>query len=223
MQIVISFHFKTILNFDQSMIEIYKKINKIQNKKENLKMKKILALMLAMILVISVVACGKSNDKTTAPVETTGSQNNSTEPTETKDSTGEVVVPNASVEDVMKAISEIDDLKELTMMMDKAEAGYLRGFDEEISGFKDGYVMGPMIGSIPFVGYVFQTEDNESANALLETLKSKANMRWNICTEADTMITDVKGNYVLFFMVSAEQVGEATPDNIKNAFENALK
>ena len=76
MQIVISFHFKTILNFDQSMIEIYKKINKIQNKKENLKMKKILALMLAMILVISVVACGKSNDKTTAPVETTGSQNN---------------------------------------------------------------------------------------------------------------------------------------------------
>ena len=223
MQIVISFHFKTILNFDQSMIEIYKKINKIQNKKENLKMKKILALMLAMILVISVVACGKSNDKTTAPGETTGSQNNSTEPTETKDSTGEVVVPNASVEDVMKAISEIDDLKELTMMMDKAEAGYLRGFYEEISGFKDGYVMGPMIGSIPFVGYVFQTEDNESADALLETLKSKANMRWNICTEADTMITDVKGNYVLFFMVNTEQVGDAVADNIKTTFENALK
>ena len=107
--------------------------------------------------------------------------------------------------------------------MDKAEAGYLRGFDEEISGFKDGYVMGPMIGSIPFVGYVFQTEDNESADALLETLKSKANMRWNICTEADTMITDVKGNYVLFFMVNAEQVGDAVADNIKTAFENALK
>ncbi len=186
-------------------------------------MKKILALMLAMILVISIVACGKNNNDTTAPVETTGSQNNSTEPTETKDSTGEVVVPNVSAEDIMKAISEIDDLKELTMMMDKVEAGYLRGFDEEISGFKDGYSMGPMIGSIPFVGYVFQTEDNESANALLETLKSKANMRWNICTEADTMVTDVKGNYVLFFMINAEQVGEAAADNIKTAFENALK
>ena len=47
-------------------------------------MKKILALMLAMILVISIVACGKNNNDTTAPVETTGSQNNSTEPTETK-------------------------------------------------------------------------------------------------------------------------------------------
>ena len=187
-------------------------------------MKKILALMLAMILVISVVACGKSNDKTTAPGETTGSQNNSTEPTETTDSTNEVVNPNVSAEDIMKAISEIDDLKEFSMMMDKAEEGYLRGFNEEIKGFKNGYTMGPIIGTIPFVGYVFQTEDNESAKALLETLKSKANMRWNICTEADTMITDVKGNFVLFFMVNVEEgVDTKTPDNIKAAFESALK
>lgn len=174
-------------------------------------MKKILALMLAMILVISVVACGKNNDTTTTPTETT-------------DSTNEVVNPNVSAEDIMKAISEIDDLKEFSMMMDKAEEGYLRGFNEEIKGFKNGYTMGPIIGTIPFVGYVFQTEDNESAKALLETLKSKANMRWNICTEADTMITDVKGNFVLFFMVNVEEgVDTKTPDNIKAAFESALK
>lgn len=173
-------------------------------------MKKILALVLAMILVISVVACGKNNDSTTDPGKTTSS-------------TEEVVIPNVSPEEILNAISQIDDLKDAGMVVVNVEKGYLTGFTEEIKDFNEGYKMSPIIGSIPFVGYVFKTEDNASANALLETLKSKANMRWNICTEADTMVTDVKGNYVLFFMVSAEYVGEAAPDNIKNAFENALK
>ena len=77
------------------------------------------------------------------------------------------------------------------------EAGYLAGFDEEISGFTSAVMFSPMIGTIPFVGYVFESDD---ANALAENLKKTANLRWNICTEAEQMICEVSGNKVFFLM-----------------------
>ncbi len=77
------------------------------------------------------------------------------------------------------------------------EPGYLAGFDEEISGFDSAVMFAPMIGTIPFVGYVFESSD---ANALAENLKKTANLRWNICTEAEQMICEVSGNKVFFLM-----------------------
>ena len=79
----------------------------------------------------------------------------------------------------------------------------MNGFDNEITGFNSGTLFSPMIGTIPFVAYVFETDD---ADTLVETLKSNANLRWNICTEADVMTVEVVDNYVLFAM---------TPSNIE--------
>ena len=79
--------------------------------------------------------------------------------------------------------------------------GFLNGFDGEIEGFEDGVMFAPMIGSIPFVGYVFKTDN---PNALLESLKSKANMRRNICTEADEMVSASRDNLVFFMMCTNE-------------------
>lgn len=36
------------------------------------------------------------------------------------------------------------------------EEGPLNGFSSDVKGFKDGYVFSPMIGTIPFVAYVFE-------------------------------------------------------------------
>lgn len=81
------------------------------------------------------------------------------------------------------------------------EEGLLSGFDNtEIKGFSEGVMFAPMIGSIPFVGYVFTTKDSASANSLASTLKSNANLRWNICVEAEEMICHASGNKVLFVM-----------------------
>ena len=81
------------------------------------------------------------------------------------------------------------------------EEGFLSGFDDtEIKGFKDGAMFEPMIGTIPFVGYVFTIENEENAPAFIETLKSAANLRWNICTAADEMVTGSVGNKVFFVM-----------------------
>lgn len=81
------------------------------------------------------------------------------------------------------------------------EPGYLTGFgNTEITGFKEGAMFAPMIGTIPFVGYVFILEDSANVSSFISTLKSSADLRWNICTSADEMITGNVGNKVFFVM-----------------------
>lgn len=79
----------------------------------------------------------------------------------------------------------------------EVEEGLLNGFSGEIKGFSKGVQFGPWIGSVPFIGYVFETED---AEALVECLKSNADPRWNICTEAAETVVEISGNTVFFTM-----------------------
>lgn len=69
------------------------------------------------------------------------------------------------------------------------EAGYLAGLDE-FTQFTDGAAFSPMIGSIPFMGYVFMLDADVDADSVVETIKSQANLAWNVCTEADVLLTD---------------------------------
>lgn len=81
------------------------------------------------------------------------------------------------------------------------EEGWLNGFgDAEITGFKEGAMFGPMIGTIPFIGYVFELKDETDVNQFISTLKSNANLRWNICTEADEMAVCSVDKKVFFVM-----------------------
>lgn len=81
------------------------------------------------------------------------------------------------------------------------EEGWLNGFgDAEITGFKEGAMFGPMIGTIPFIGYVFELKDETDVNQFISTLKSNANLRWNICTEADEMVFCSVDKKVFFVM-----------------------
>ena len=81
------------------------------------------------------------------------------------------------------------------------EEGLLNGFgDAEITGFKEGAMFGPMIGSIPFIGYVFELKDETDVNQFISTLKSNADLRWNICTEADEMVVCSVDKKVFFVM-----------------------
>lgn len=81
------------------------------------------------------------------------------------------------------------------------EEGYLTGFgDTEIKGFKEGAMFAPMIGTIPFVGYVFTLSDGQDVSSFISSLKSSADLRWNICTSADEMVSGSVGNKVFFVM-----------------------
>ncbi|MGN1095136.1 MAG: hypothetical protein ACI4QR_01975 [Eubacteriales bacterium] len=183
-------------------------------------MKKIIALVLAAIMMVAFVACGKNNnDTTTAPNTTT--DNNKT--TATEATTEAPVVPAASLEDIANAIIACEALSQMRLVTTPMEEGYMPGFDEDITGFEEAYNFGPMIGSIPFVGYIFRVSDASAAQSFLDSIKAKSNPRWNICTSADTTVTEVKGNLVLFVMLNAETLGNDAATQIKTAFNEAAK
>ncbi len=81
------------------------------------------------------------------------------------------------------------------------EPGLLSGFgNAEITGFKEGVMFAPMIGSIAFVGYVFELEEGTDGAAFVQTLKDNADPRWNICVEAEETVVEQVGNKVFFVM-----------------------
>lgn len=102
----------------------------------------------------------------------------------------------------MKETAEqINIASQMNLVTEDCTEGFLPGFNADITGFKSGVKLQPMIGSIPFAAYIFETDDTA---ALLEKLNSAADPRWNICTEARNPVTQVSGNYVFFLMVPAE-------------------
>ena len=75
------------------------------------------------------------------------------------------------------------------------------GFDNfEVKGFRDGAIFAPMIGSIPFVGYVFVMEEGTDIDAFMNDLKENANLSWNICVTAEDMVIDRADDKILFVM-----------------------
>lgn len=81
------------------------------------------------------------------------------------------------------------------------EEGMLMGFGQtEITGFSDGAAFSPAIGTIPFMGYIFRLSKDSDVEAFKDLLKNNADLRWNICTEADELIVESEGNTVFFLM-----------------------
>ena len=180
-------------------------------------MKKFICLCLALVMTCSLVACGNKTDdnkptdnnptvSTPADVETTPG---------TEDTTPEVeatVAENlaaafadlakaedATAESIATALSQNETLAFMAMSQ-KMEPGYLAGLTEEVKDFEDCYFVGPAIGSIPFVAYVFDLADDADANAFAANLESLHDLRWNICVAADQMLTAVEGDLVFFIM-----------------------
>lgn len=78
------------------------------------------------------------------------------------------------------------------------EPGYLNGFTQEVTDFKEAALFAPMIGAIPFIGYIFKVDTNPEA--FIQSLKEKADLRWNVCTQADEMVAVSYADTVFFVM-----------------------
>ena len=61
-------------------------------------------------------------------------------------------------------------------------------------------MFGPMIGTIPFIGYVFTLAEGADVEAFKTLLTDNANLRWNICTAAEELVVESEGNTVFFLM-----------------------
>ena len=94
----------------------------------------------------------------------------------------------------------------------EVEPGRLTGFGDfdavkEITGFAQGAIFEPNITPNTFIGYVFRLDDEADVPAFEKLLQDSANLYWNVCVGADTIITETDGTYVLFMMCT-EKTGE---------------
>ncbi len=189
-------------------------------------MKKLLLSVLALTLAFSITACGKDETPETAPTpepsiqESVPSEPISTEaPVEAEpnqgEATGETVgstllgvfndlmADEAAGHDAVTLADKLVTHESILFSGGamEVEAGFLQGFDNyEVTGFEQGAMFAPMIGSIPFVGYVFTLPADADVDAFVTGLKDNANLRWQICVEAEEMICEANGNTVFFLM-----------------------
>ncbi len=156
-------------------------------------MKKIFALLVAILMVLSLAACGGDNvgDKLAYTFEENADK---------------------SAQEIADAMLENPVIEFMGMTM-PVEEGYLNGFgDAEITGFDEGVMFGPAIGTIPFIGYVFDLSDDTDVKEFKQTIEDNADLRWNICTEADELIVENKGDKVVVIMTPESFEEETSED-----------
>lgn len=157
-------------------------------------MKKTIAIILAALMMFAMAACGTGSTGTTEPA---------TDPAPTTVGTKLLAEFKTLTDKTPQEIADELLANEVIQFMPASmpvEEGFLNGFNDEIKEFKEGVMFGPAIGTIPFVGYIFTVADGGDVDAFVKTLEDNANLRWNICTEAEEMICEAAGNTVFFVM-----------------------
>lgn len=189
-------------------------------------MKKIIALLLAAILMLSLAACAEnkpeatedtSSSETTAPTEaTTEAPTEATEePSVSTDADTLGQTLRAAFLDAMDTNPEATTLEiaetlignpaiQFMPVTEPIVPGYLAGFTADIDGFAEGALFAPMIGSIAFVGYIFRLDESADVDAFMKTLTDNADPSWNICVTAEETVVDHVGNTVFFVMCPGE-------------------
>ena len=180
-------------------------------------MNKLLKVLLCGLIAVSLLGgCSNKNDENT---ENNNTNDQVTETTPTPDAEGETVNTESVGTQLLAAFNEYMSANPEATALEIAneigsnpiipfeaaameiEPGYLNGFDNaEITGFDAGVMFAPMMGTIPFVGYIFTLPADADVDAFITTLKDSANLRWNICTEADEMTVSNSGNTIFFLM-----------------------
>lgn len=185
-------------------------------------MKKILSILMVISMITALSACGESEtESTTSSEETTAATDAALDVTDNEsDNSNSSVLPEGItfakylMEDFKTIVAENPDMTAdeiaaelsanemilFSSMSMPVEPGFLSGFTQEITGFESASMFGPAMGSIAFIGYVFELADEDTANAFTETLTSNADPRWQICVTADETLCEAVGNKVFFVM-----------------------
>ena len=85
------------------------------------------------------------------------------------------------------------------------QEGQIQGFgsfekEVEIKGFIDAAGFIPNISPSLFIGYVFRLAPEADKEAFAAMLEENANLAWNVCMAANTVIVETDGDFVLFMM-----------------------
>ena len=176
-------------------------------------MKKVIAIVLALVVVIGLVACAAGNNEETTTLEETTAADMTVAATFAAAFKAEAVKEGSTTNAIATALST-NELVAFMPMVQDMEAGYFAGFTADITGFKAATAFMPMIGTIPFVSYVFELEADADKDAFVANLNDTADLRWNICTAAEEIVVETEGNFVFVIMAplsfeQPEEEGEA--------------
>lgn len=151
-------------------------------------MKKIFAMLLALAMMFSMVACGGTT----------------TQPTEA------VAKVEGTMEELLNKIVEINPVEFMGMTMpidltDTSEEGLWMLKDntglENADNITEAAVFGPAMGSIAFSMVMVRTAEGADVKAVAETMKNNINPRKWICVEADDLQVVSFGDVVMLIMV----------------------
>lgn len=215
--------------------------------KEMKNMKKIIAMLLALVMCVGLVACGEktpektepdnTQTETPAPEDTTPSEDVTTpEDGETGDETpddGEdATEPEEGEEggDVMMAETAVllDQLSTVVpmqfplgvMTIDHTDLEALEAYTglKANDGIVEMSVMEPLMGSMAYSVVLVKLDGTADAEAMATNIKDNVNPRKWICVEADDLNAAVVGDYVIFAMLDDEYKEDATAQGITDAF-----
>lgn len=209
-------------------------------------MKKIIALLLALVMAVGLVACGEktpektepdnTQTETPAPEDTTPSEDVTTpEGSEGTDDVtdpegGEDVTDPEGGEDVVMADTAVllDKLAKLVpmefptgiMTIDHTDLEALEAYTglKANTGIVELSVLEPMMGSQAYSVVLVKLDGTVDATTVANDIKENVNPRKWICVEADDLNADVVGEYVIFAMLDDEFKESATAKGITDAF-----
>ena len=175
-------------------------------------MKKLLVALLILTLSVGLVACGNKDSVQTTDVPTTtvAPADGNVTPTVSEDTVGGKHWAAFVAEKTANSDITAEELAGKLVMLEinqfmggtvPVEPGFLSGFENyEVTGFASAAMFCPMIGSIPYVGYVFDLAEGTDVAAFIKGLEENCNPRWNICVTADQTVIGSIGNTVFFLM-----------------------
>ena len=149
------------------------------------------AALLAALLLLGLTACGGEETK---------------EP----ETMGEILLQEFENQYQADSQADLDTMAQAILSQEvigfqgttaPVEPGTLMGFGgTPIQGFSQGVMFAPLIGAIPFLGYLFRLDASTDGDAFVKTLQDNADLRWNICSQADECIVQREGDVVFFLM-----------------------
>ena len=164
-------------------------------------MKKYIALLLAVMLVVSMTACGKKEEAKTPltdPLEKIVEDIYAKHPVEI----GVVTMP-VDITDVEWSLYSFTGLKS----------------NENV---KEAVASESMIGSIPYSLVLVRVNEGADAQAVAEEMKAGIDQRKWICVEADTKTAACTEDVAFLFMVNSDFADQVTTESMLEAFKAAV-
>ena len=161
-------------------------------------MKKIITLVLALVLALSMVACGGKTE------------------TKVENLTGTLEEIIASIQEKHGAV----ELPLMTMTLDLTDIDGLTYNTGLTSADKitEAAISEPMMGQ-PYSLVLVRVADAANAAEIAKQMKDNIDNRKWVCMEADTEVAAYCGDVALFFMVSSDFAEQTSTDKMLEAFK----